>query len=108
MIKNIIIIVLGYFVWLAYFDEAHSASQENQYCDIKTTIVKTVDKDGKTVTEESKEIVECDDGVSHFLQDAGMSSNLLQIASIYIPEPPTAIITLYFSKSLLIIFRTSF
>ena len=45
MIKNIIIIVLGYFVWLAYFDEAHSASQENQYCDIKTTIVKTVDKD---------------------------------------------------------------
>ena len=67
MIKNIIIIVLGYFVWLAYFDEAHSASQENQYCDIKTTIVKTVDKDGKTVNEESKEIVECDDGVSLFL-----------------------------------------
>ena len=75
MIKNIIIIVLGYFVWLAYFDEAHSASQENQYCDIKTTIVKTVDKDWKTVTEESKEFVECYDGVSHFLQDAGIAKN---------------------------------
>ena len=75
MIKNIIIIVLGHFVWLAYFDEAHSASQENQYCDIKTTIVKTVDKDGKTVNEESKEIVDCDDGVSHFLHDGGIATN---------------------------------
>ena len=65
MIKNIIIIVLGYFVWLAYFDEAHSASQENQYCDIKVTLVKTVDENGKTISEESKEIVECDDGVKH-------------------------------------------
>ena len=75
MIKNILIIVLGYFVWLAYFDEAHSANQENQYCDIKTTIVKTVDKDGKTVNEESKEIVECDDGVKHILQDAGIAKD---------------------------------
>ena len=37
--------MLGYFNWLAYFDEAHSASQKNQYCDIKTTLVKTIDKD---------------------------------------------------------------
>ena len=73
LIKNILIIVLGYFVWLAYFDEAHSANQENQYCDIKTTLVKTVDINGKTISEESKEIVECDDGVKHFLQDAGIA-----------------------------------
>ena len=58
MIKNIIIIVLGYFVWLAYFDEAHSANQENQYCDIKTALVKTVDKYGETISENSKEIIE--------------------------------------------------
>ena len=54
MIKNIIILVLGFFVWLAYFDEAHSANQENQYCDIKTTLVKTVDKNGKTINELEK------------------------------------------------------
>ena len=75
MIKNIIIIVLGYFVWLAYFDEAHSANQENQYCDIKTALVKTVDKYGKTISEHSKEIIECDDGVKHFLKDAGIAKN---------------------------------
>ena len=37
--------------------------------------IDTVDKEGKTVNEESKEIVECDDGVSHFLQDAGIAKN---------------------------------
>ena len=79
MIKNILIIVLGYFVWLAYFDEAHSANQENQYCDIKTTLVKIVDKNGKTISEESKEIVECDDGVKHFFQDAGIAKNWLNL-----------------------------
>ena len=73
MIKNILILVLGYFIWIAYFDEAHSANQENQYCDIKTTLIKTVDKNGKTINEESKEIVECNDGVKNILQDAGIA-----------------------------------
>jgi hypothetical protein len=58
LIKNILILVLGYFIWIAYFDEAHSANQENQYCTIKTTLVKTVDENEKTISEESKEIVE--------------------------------------------------
>lgn len=56
MTKNIIILILGFLVWAAYSDEANSASQENQYCDIKTTLVKTVDKDGKVINQESKEI----------------------------------------------------
>ena len=73
MIKNIIIIVLGYFVWLAYFDEAHSANQENQYCDIKTSLIRTVDENGKVISEKNQEIVECNDGVKHFLQDAGIA-----------------------------------
>ena len=75
MTKNIIILILGFLVWVAYNDEAHSANQENQYCDIKTTLIKTVDKDGKTISEENKEIVECDDGVKHFLQDAGIAKD---------------------------------
>ena len=74
MIKNILILVLGYFIWLAYFDEAHSANQENQYCDIKTTIVKTVDKDGKTVNEESKEIVESGSFQANINQSQSISS----------------------------------
>ena len=73
MIKNIIIIVLGYFVWLAYFDVAHSANQENQYCDIKTSLIRTVDENGKVISEKNQEIVECNDGVKHFLQDAGIA-----------------------------------
>ena len=73
MIKNIIIIALGYFVWLAYFDVAHSTNQENQYCDIKTSLIRTVDKNGKVISEKNQEIVECDDGVKHFLQDAGIA-----------------------------------
>ena len=44
MIKNIIILILGYLVWFAYNDEAQSANQEDQYCDIKTTLIRTVDK----------------------------------------------------------------
>ena len=44
MTKNIIILILGFIVWFAYNDEAHSVNQENQYCDIKTTLIRTVDK----------------------------------------------------------------
>ena len=44
---------------------------------IDTTLASAiiVDKNGKTISEESKEIVECDDGVKHFLQDAGIAKN---------------------------------
>ena len=71
MIKNIIILILGFLVWFAYTEDALSTNQENQYCDIKTTLVQTIDKSGKIINEESKEIVECNDGVKHILQDAG-------------------------------------
>ena len=63
MIKNIIILILGFLVWFAYTEDALPANQENQYCDIKTTLVQTINKNGKVINEESKEIVECDDGV---------------------------------------------
>ena len=75
MIKNIIILVLGFLVWFAYTEDALSTNQENQYCDIKTTLVQTIDKSGKIINEESKEIVECNDGVKHILQDAGIAKD---------------------------------
>ena len=75
MTKNIIILILGYLVWFAYNDEAQSANQENQYCDIKTTLIRTVDENGKTISEKNEEIVECDDSVKHFLQDAGIADD---------------------------------
>ena len=75
LIKNIIIFILGFLVWFAYIDEAHSVNQEDQYCDIKTTLVRTVDENGNTISEKNEEIVECDDGVKDFLQDAGIADD---------------------------------
>ena len=43
--KATLLLMLGFLVWFAYIDEAHSINQENQYCDIKTTLVRTVDED---------------------------------------------------------------
>ena len=69
MTKNVIILILGYLVWFAYNDEAQSANQEHQYCDITTTLIRTIDKNGKTISEKNEEIIECNDGVKHFLKD---------------------------------------
>ena len=49
-------------MWLAYFDQAHSKNQENQYCDIKTKLIKTFDDNGKVISEKNVEVVECNDG----------------------------------------------
>jgi|TARA_B100001964_G_scaffold80913_1_gene91309 hypothetical protein len=73
LIKNIIILILGTLVWFAYTEEAHSANQEDQYCDIKITLVRTVDENGNIINEKNEEVVKCDDGIKHFLQDAGIA-----------------------------------
>ena len=73
MIKNIIILILGTLVWFAYTEEAYSANQEDQYCDIKTTLIRTVDENGNIINEKNEEVVKCDDGIKHFLQDAGIA-----------------------------------
>ena len=75
MTKNIIILILGASVWFVYTEEAHSVNQEDQYCNIKTTLVRMVDENGKVLSEKSKEVVECDDGVKDFLQDAGIADS---------------------------------
>ena len=75
MIKNIIILILGALVWLAYTEEVYSANQEDQYCDIKTTLIRTVDEKGQVISEKNEETVQCDDGVKDFLQDAGIADD---------------------------------
>ena len=77
MIKNIIILILSALVWFAYTEEAYSANQEDQYCDIKITLVRTVDENGNIINEKNEEVVKCDDGIKHFLQDAGIAKDLL-------------------------------
>ena len=46
----------------------------NQYCNVKSEIVKTVDQNGKTI-EKSEEKVICDDGVKDFLHDSGIAKD---------------------------------
>ena len=75
LIKNIIIIILVYFVWSAYENEAYSANQENQYCNIETTLIRTIDENGNTIDERNEEVVKCDDGVKNILQDAGIAKD---------------------------------
>ena len=60
MLKNLIILILAFLVWLSYFSKSHSTEQHNQYCDIKTTFVKTINKEGKLIKEETEEKVVCD------------------------------------------------
>ena len=59
-------------MWFAYTEEAYSANQEDQYCDIKITLVRTVDENGNIINEKNEEVVICDDCIKHFLQDAGI------------------------------------
>ena len=76
MIRNIIILILAILVWFAYTEEGFSSEQhEDQYCNIKTTLVRTVDQQGKVINEKSEEQVICDDGVRDFLQDAGIADS---------------------------------
>ncbi len=47
----------------------------NQYCNIKTTTIKTIDKNGDVVDEKTEEKVVCDDGVKDFLHGMGIAEN---------------------------------
>ena len=48
---------------------------DNQYCNIKTTTIKIMDKEGKIVDEKTEEKVVCDDGVKDFLHGMGIADN---------------------------------
>jgi hypothetical protein len=47
----------------------------NQYCNIKSTIIKTIDKNGNIIDEKTEEKVVCDDGVKDFLHGMGIAEN---------------------------------
>ena len=69
MFKNFIILILAFLVWLSYFSKSHSAEEHSQYCDIKITLIKTINEKGELVKEETEEKVVCNDGFKHILKN---------------------------------------
>ena len=61
-----------FFSFLIY-SVSNSEEKKEQYCDIKITIVKTVDTDGNIIEEKTEEKVVCDDSVKHFLEEVGVA-----------------------------------
>ena len=72
MIKNLVIIVLSILLYFSNSSKGISKEQ-NQYCDIETTLIRTVDKEGNIIDETTEEKVVCNDGVKNFLQNAGIA-----------------------------------
>ncbi len=61
-----------FFSFLIY-SVSNSEEKKEQYCDIQTTIVKTVDSEGNIIEEKTEEKVVCDDSVKHFLEEVGVA-----------------------------------
>ena len=74
MIKNLIIIVLLVLLYFSNISESVSKEQ-NQYCNIDTTLIKTVNENGELIKEETEEKVVCNDGVKHILKEAGIADS---------------------------------
>ena len=66
-----------FFLFLSFLicSISNSEDKKEQYCNIQTTIVKTVDSDGNTIEEKTEEKVVCDDSVKHFLEEVGVAKN---------------------------------
>ena len=73
-----LIIIINFFILILQFSFCNlSAADEKkkQHCDIKTTLIKIIDTNGKLVEEKTEEKVVCDDSAKHFFQDAPRLSN---------------------------------
>ena len=74
MIKNLLIIVLSILLYFINSSKVISKEQ-NQYCNIETTLIKTINEKGELVKEETEEKVVCNDGVKHILKEAGIADS---------------------------------
>ena len=74
MIKNLVIIVLSILLYFSNSSKGISKEQ-NQYCNIETTLIKTINEKGELVKEETEEKVVCNDGVKHILKEAGIADS---------------------------------
>tara|TARA_Y100000590_G_scaffold452991_1_gene597159 strand:+ start:705 stop:1037 length:333 start_codon:yes stop_codon:yes gene_type:complete len=72
MLKKSIFFLFFYFLVCSV---SNSEDKKEQYCDIQTTIIKTVDTEGNIIEEKTEEKVVCDDSVKHFLEEAGVAKN---------------------------------
>ena len=66
-----------FFSFLIY-SVSNSEEKKEQYCNIQTTIVKTVDSDGNIIEEKTEEKVVCDDSVKHYLEEVGVAKNCIE------------------------------
>ena len=76
LIKTVAPVVLTIVIVLTYISRADAGGPwSNQYCNIETETIKTIDQNGNLVNEETKEKVVCDDGASDFLEGMGIAKN---------------------------------
>ena len=64
-----------FFLFFSFIISNISSSDEKkkQQCDIKTTLIKIIDTNGKLVEEKTEEKVVCDDSAKHFLEEVGVA-----------------------------------
>ena len=58
--------VLAALLYFSNSSKSYSNNYEDQYCDIETTLIRTVDKEGNILDETTEEKVVCNDGVKIF------------------------------------------
>jgi len=69
MIRKIYLLIFFSFI----FCNISNSEEKKQYCDIKTTLVKIVDTNGKLIEEKIEEEVVCDDSAKHYLEEVGVA-----------------------------------
>ena len=74
MIKNLLIISLSILLYFSYNSKGLSKEQ-SPYCNIETTLIKTINQNGELIKEETEEKVVCNDGVKHILKEAGIADS---------------------------------
>ena len=74
MIKNIIIFVLGFLVWVAYSNEAYSKNNSSS-CNLLTKITRIVDKNKNTIDEKIDEKIICKEEKKKFNKDVAISNS---------------------------------
>ncbi len=76
LVKIIALVVLTLVIILTYIGKSYAGGPWNdQYCNIETTTIKTIDNQGKVIDERTEEKVHCEDGVKDFLHGMGIASN---------------------------------
>ena len=73
-IIGLVMVSLGMILFT--IGQSHAGGPWNdQYCDVETTQIRVVDKDGNVIDERVEEKVHCEDGVKDFLHGYGIADH---------------------------------